>query len=466
MSGVQSIGQLSSHAYTTALGASLSRSTTPDPQLVARAPSPHLPPVGGRYSATDKKAINGPGLFNSSSGTAESADLVAAMSAIGLSANGMANEENHLQSQNQKEVNDHQNFLLDVRSNHIKQQSYLEKSESGHFHSSSVPQSTKSSHHALSKDGGLFTGQIDSSLAIDGQAELHNPIVSSPNSYFSAPSITSSGCSPRYQNLDNTNSTLMNYGLGGFSINSASPSMMPSHLGSASLPPSFENSPATAVLGIQTRSLGGLLSGPNFTGVADMQNLNMLGNYITASALQAPLMDPLYIQYLKTAEYAAHVASSCNDPSLDRNYTATSYVDLLGVGLQKAYLGALLSTQKSQYGGPFLGKSGGLNHGYNANPAFGLGMPYPGSPLASPIFPASPVGPSSSIRHNECNVRFPSGIRNLGGGAMGWHLDGVGGMDESFASSLLEEFKSNKGKCFELFEIAGHVVEFRYMKLY
>ncbi|MFS7938316.1 putative armadillo-like helical, nucleic acid binding NABP, pumilio domain-containing protein [Helianthus anomalus] len=35
---------------------------------------------------------------------------------------------------------------------------------------------------------------------------------------------------------------------------------------------------------------------------------------------------------------------------------------------------------------------------------------------------------------------------------------------ESFASSLLDEFKSNKTKCFELseIEIAGHVVEFRY----
>ncbi|GJT69158.1 pumilio homolog 2-like protein [Tanacetum coccineum] len=51
-------------------------------------------------------------------------------------------------------------------------------------------------------------------------------------------------------------------------------------------------------------------------------------------------------------------------------------------------------------------------------------------------------------------------MRNLGrgSGVIGhWHLDGV---DSSFASSLLEDFKSNKTKSFELVEIAGHVVEF------
>ncbi|GKB01818.1 pumilio homolog 2-like protein [Tanacetum coccineum] len=51
-------------------------------------------------------------------------------------------------------------------------------------------------------------------------------------------------------------------------------------------------------------------------------------------------------------------------------------------------------------------------------------------------------------------------MRNLGGGGGGimgpWHLDGA----DSFGSSLLEEFKSNKTKSFELSEIAGHVVEF------
>ncbi|KAJ8636694.1 hypothetical protein MRB53_010961 [Persea americana] len=465
MIGVQSVGQSASHTYASALGGSLSRSTTPDPQLVARAPSPRLPPVGGRYGATDKKIINGPSSFNSTTSLAESVDLVTALSGMSLSANGVGNEVNHLKSV-QQEIVDHSNFLLDLQSdqNHLKQHLYLKNSKPAHFHLPSVSQSTKPSHPDLSKNGGSFRDQPNSSVMVDEQAELHRSTVSSPNSYFKAPAspIINSGGSPHYRNIDNTNSALMNYGLGGYSINPASPSMMPGHLGSGNLPPLFENAanvPASAIAapGIDTRALGGFPLGPNLTGVADMQNLK-LGNHAAASSLQVPLMDPLYAQYLRTAEYTAQVAAGFNDPSLDRNYIGNSYMDL--VGLQKAYLGAMLSPQKSQYGLPFLGKSGGPNHGYYGNPTFGLGMSYPGSPLTSAVLPGSPVGPGSPIRHNERNMRYPSGMRNIGGGAMGWHLDGVGGMDESFASSLLEEFKSNKTRCFELSEIASHVVEF------
>jgi pumilio RNA-binding family len=186
---------------------------------------------------------------------------------------------------------------------------------------------------------------------------------------------------------------------------------------------------------------------------------------MAGSAVQAPFVDPMYLQYLRSSEYAAQFAA-LNDPSMDRNYLGNSYMNLLE--LQKAYLGSLLSPQKSQYGLPLGSKSGGSNHhGYYGNPAFGVGMSYPGSPMAGSVIPNSPVGPGSPIRHNELNMRFPSGMRNLAGGIMGpWHLDAAGmNMDESFASSLLEEFKSNKTKCFELSEIAGHVVVFRYVLL-
>jgi hypothetical protein len=44
-----------------------------------------------------------------------------------------------------------------------------------------------------------------------------------------------------------------------------------------------------------------------------------------------------------------------------------------------------------------------------------------------------------------------------------WPLDAGCNMDENYAPSLLEEFKSNKTKCLELSEIVGHVVEFRYL---
>lgn len=70
----------------------------------------------------------------------------------------------------------------------------------------------------------------------------------------------------------------------------------------------------------------------------------------------------------------------------------------------------------------------------------------PGYMLDS-VFPSLPTG--DQIRPGDCGLmRCPSGLRKL----------------SSFSNhipTLLEEFKSNKTRCYELSEIAGHVVEFR-----
>ncbi|XP_043713852.1 pumilio homolog 1-like [Telopea speciosissima] len=462
MSGVHNIGSSTSHSFASALGASLSRSTTPDPQLVGRAPSPCLPPVGGgRVSDKDKRNNIGPNSFNGvASSMTESTDLVTALSGMSLSTNGVVDEESHAQPHVQHGLDDHHSFLFNLQGgqNSVKQNPYLNRSESGHLNLPLIPHATKGSYPNLGKSNGTGMDLNNSSVIVDAQAELHKPAVSSGNLYMKGPStpmLNSAGGSPsHYQNVDGSNSAFANYGLGGYS-------MITGQLGSGNLPPLFENvaaGSAMAAPGMHSRTLGGgLPSGANLTNAAELSNLNRMGNH-TGNALQVPLMDPMYLQYLRTAEYAAAQVAALNDPSVDRNYLGNSYVDLLG--LQKAYLGALLSPQKSQYGMPFLGKSGNLNPGYYGNPPFNLGMSYPGSPLASPVLPNSPVGPGSPIRHDR-NMRFPPGLRNLSGGVMGsWHSEGAGNMDESFASSLLEEFKSNKTKCFELSEIASHVVEF------
>ncbi|KAJ4969975.1 hypothetical protein NE237_003074 [Protea cynaroides] len=467
--GVQNIGASTAHSFASALGASLSRSTTPDPQLVGRAPSPCLPPVGGgRVSDKDKRNSSGPNSFNGvSSSMNESTDLVAALSGMSLSTNGVVDEETHAQPPVQHGIDDHHSFLFNLQGgqNSVKHHPYLKRSESGHLNLPSIPQAAKGPYLNLGKSNGAGMDLKNSSLIVDAQAELHKPAVSSGNLYMqgpSTPTFNSAGGSPHYQNVDGSNSAFANYGLGGYSINPALSSMITGQLGSGNLPPLFENVAAGSGMtapGMDCRTLGGgLPSGTNLTSAAELPNLNRMGNHTVGNALQVPLMDPLYLQYLRAAEYAAAQVAAGNDPSLDSNYLGNSYVDLLE--LQKAYLGALLSPQKSPYGIRFLGKSGNLNPGYYGNPPYGLGMSYPGSPLASPVLPNSPVGPGSPIRH-ERNMRYPPGLRNFGGGVMGsWHSEGAGSMDESFASSLLEEFKSNKTKCFELSEIAGHVVEF------
>ncbi|KAJ9146687.1 hypothetical protein P3X46_028922 [Hevea brasiliensis] len=460
-SAVQHIGPPTSYSYAAAVGSSLSRSTTPDPQLVARAPSPCPTPIGqGRASSSENRGIAGSNSFNGvSSSIGESTDLAAALSGMNLSTNGVIDEENR------EEVDI---FGLQGGQSQVKQNAYLKKAESRHLHMPSLTQSTTISYSDLGKSNGSGSDLNSSYFVAERQVEVKKLGIPSGNSYMkgSPTSTLNSGSSlpARYKHLDNVNSSLPNYGLSGYSLNPALASMMANQLGTGNLPMLFENvaaASAVVVPGMDSRVLGrGLGSAANLTAAAsESNNLGRMGSPMAGSALQAPFVDPLYLQYLRTPEYAAAQLAALNDPSVDRNYLG-NYMNLLE--LQKAHGGALLSSQKSQYGVPIGGKSGGSNHhGYYGNPAFGVGMSYPGSPLASPVIPNSPVGPGSPIRHNELNMRFPSGMRNLAGGIMGpWHLDGGVNVDESFASSLLEEFKSNKTKCLELSEIAGHVVEF------
>ncbi|KAK1415547.1 hypothetical protein QVD17_31330 [Tagetes erecta] len=293
---------------------SLSRSTTPDPQVMARSVSPLVPEVrGGR--------INGP------------SDLVSGFSNLNLSSNGMMDEENQLQARLQK------------------------SSQLG-----------KGSYQYMGKSGGNINGL--------------------------------GGSASQYQSLDSPTSSFHGLGgSGGYVMNPSSPTMMANHAAGVNLPPFFDNGSMVAALGVSamdSRGMGGGFgSGPN------------------------RLIDPLYLQNVRSSEYV----SALNDATIDRELLA----------IQKAYLAGLLSPQKSQYG-------------YYGNPGYGLGMSYPGSPLSSPLLPNSAIGLGSPSRHGDRTLRFSSGIRNFVG--------------ESFASSLLDEFKSNKTKCFELSEIVGHVVEF------
>ncbi|CAJ2660904.1 unnamed protein product [Trifolium pratense] len=408
-SASQNIGPQASYSYAAALGgSSLSRSTTPDPQHIARAPSPCPTPIGsGRVSAAEKRGITSPDTFNDvSSGINGSADIMAAMSGMKLSADDGLDGDNHFQSQVESDVNNYQRYLFGMQGgqDHGKQNSYLKKSESGHLQ--------KTAHSDSGKRSGSGSDMKNSTL--DRHAEMQKSAVSPNNSYFKgspgSPYGGGGGFPAQYQPSDGPNSPFNNYGpSGGYGGNPAVASFMANQLGTG----------------------GG--------------------------ALQTPYVDPMYPQYTRTPEYAAAQLAALNDPSVDRNYLGNSYMNLLE--LQKAYLGSLLSPQKSQYNVPLGGKSGGSNHhGYYGNPAYGVGLSYPGSPMANSLS-SSPVGSGSPIRHNDLNMHFASGMRNVAGVMAPWHLD-AGNLDENFASSLLEEFKNNKTKCFELAEISGHVVEF------
>ncbi|CAH9074904.1 unnamed protein product [Cuscuta europaea] len=378
------VGPPTSYSYAAALGVSLSRSTTPDPQHVARAPNPSVTPIGaGRTIASEKRNTNSPNSFNriSSNGN-EPSDLVAPLSNLNLS-NGAPNN--------------------------AKKHAFLNKTETGQYF-------TSSNCNQL----GLQYGETGPNSTIFSGGPYHK---GSMNSSFNG----EVDLLPQYPNPDSPNSSFSNYRMNGHS----SSNQLPGQLGNYNLPPLFENAAASAMAVPSMDSR--MFSGSNFNSASFDQNQ----------------MDPMYIQYLLQV-------AALNDPSIDRNYMGNSYTDLL----QKAYVGSMLSPQKSQYGVPMSGKTVGSGHsnGYYGNPGFRVGLSYPGSLLSSPVIPNSPVGTGSPLRHGEYNMRVGGGMRNFGPGVIGpWNLDNLEG---SFASSLLEEFKSNKAKCFELSEIAGHVVEF------
>ncbi|XP_047152370.1 pumilio homolog 1-like isoform X1 [Vigna umbellata] len=434
--------------YASALGASLSRSSTPDSQLLPRAASPCLPPIGdGRSSSADKKSSNGQNLLNAvSSNLNESADLASALAGINLSTKDIIDDEKHSQSSRHSEDYTHS----------FKQQPYLNSPDSLAFQRHSATQS----HLKVNKVSSFGLDLNKSSGYADEQLEPHKAGGISLNTHLkghSAATFRSRGSSPaHYQNVEDI--SYPNYGMNGYSVNPPSPSMMAGQLGSGNLPPFFENAVvAASALGLNamdSRALGrGVTLGP-LLAATELQNSSRLGSHAAGSNQQLPLMDPLYLQYLRSGD----VASAAQIAALKESVINRECTDLLG--LQKAYVESLIAPQNSHFNVPYLGKSATLSPNSFGNPSYGLATSYPGSPLAGSLFPNSFYGPGSPMNQSERNMRL-SGMRNVVGGFMGaWHSDTVGSLEENFASSLLDEFKSNKTKCFELSEISGHVVEF------
>ncbi|GKD01454.1 pumilio homolog 2-like protein, partial [Tanacetum coccineum] len=102
----------------------------------------------------------------------------------------------------------------------------------------------------------------------------------------------------------------MNNGISRYSINS--PQMMSGQHGNVNLPPLFETDAATFAMaypGMDSRF-----------GI-DSPNMSRLGSQMTGNALQASYMDPMYLQYLRSTEYATTAAqlAALNDPTIDRN---------------------------------------------------------------------------------------------------------------------------------------------------
>ncbi|CAN6461485.1 unnamed protein product [Victoria cruziana] len=389
---LQTTGASISPSFASAVGSSLSRSSTPDPHLVARAPSPGLPPVRARTSM-EKKTLASTSSFNNISSSAdEQADIAVAFSCLSVSRNRVTDEHSNLHSQAQQELSDRGTFLQDLSNGQkdLLHQQHMKKSDAEMLRMSSLP---RTMHNNLLKTNGVDLNLLK--MASDKLPSLGTPGNSEiPNVYSRDPYA--------FSGMD----------LNGYSMNKLLPSSMKNNHFS--------------------------------TGSKSMQDCstNQVGN-----GHEMPVVDPVHLQYLQG--YAPQAGASMNDPSLQRNY-----MDAYVLELQKAYFGALLAQQKSQYGTASLGKSGSLNNTYYGSPDFGHGMPYTGGMSPDSFNHGSP------FRQVERNPRFVTSTRSQNGLGGSWHPENGGHMEGSYGSSLLEEFKNNKIRSFELSEITDHVVEF------
>ncbi|KAE9619350.1 putative nucleic acid binding NABP, pumilio, RNA binding domain-containing protein [Lupinus albus] len=192
-------------------------------------------------------------------------------------------------------------------------------------------------------------------------------------------------------------------------------------------------------------------------GRRDGQIFDELGSQV-GSNLHSPSLDPRFIQILQqNSNYLMHGMSGSGDPSQMRNFSDTSHGNL--EGLREAYMEMLLTQQKHQYELPLLSKSGLLNNGYLGNQPYGLGMPYSGKQFANSSHPS--LGSGNPLFENQHISHFNSMMRSSMGGSGGsWHADIGNNLEGKFAASLLDEFKNNKARPFELSDIVDHVVQF------
>ncbi|XVE75391.1 hypothetical protein DITRI_Ditri12bG0090600 [Diplodiscus trichospermus] len=420
MTGVQSHVKTTSHSFAPVVGSSLSRSTTPEQHLVGRSPGSGLPAVGSKVSHTEKKNVIGSNVQNGHSfAVPELAEISATLSGLTLSKTRQADENSHMRSHFQADLDNQLDFSLGMPNCHNLSvlQQFIDKSSAEKLLFST-------NHIELAREKGVSPNNNASKISSNAQVSIPKRTSSSADLYTKVHPLglgsfeRSDGGHP---NVNLANTDFIGHPPGAYSVNQELNSAIKNHLN----------------------------AGSSLTGIGDRQNSNRAPNQ--GSDLLSSLIDPQYIQYLqRTSQCETHAAAS-PDSLIAGNYSGTLHGDLNG--LQKAYLEAILAQQKQQHELQLLAEAGCLNHGYYGNPSYGLGMPYAGNPLQNSVLPSNYCG---SIQ-NDRNGRLNSMMRNSTGA---WHSDISNNVDGRYISSLLDEFKNNKTRSFELLDIVNHVVEF------
>ncbi|KAL0899574.1 hypothetical protein Bca101_083535 [Brassica carinata] len=178
------------------------------------------------------------------------------------------------------------------------------------------------------------------------------------------------------------------------------------------------------------------------------------GSFTPTGQQHTPFVDPFQLQYYQQTQA---------DPYSPSFQTSS---DSFG---QKDQQAAGFMTNQEPHSNP-LSPSFGLQSprhmgNYFAVPPGVRVMPqYPGSPLASPVMPSSPVGGMMSQfgRRSETRYHQQGPSRNTGIYPGGWQGNRGGGVvvDDFKRHSFLDELKSPNARKMELSDIAGRVIEF------
>ncbi|KAL3579357.1 hypothetical protein D5086_020861 [Populus alba] len=403
-----------SHSLVSAVGSSLSRSTTPEQKLGGMSAISNLRHVGGRVGPIEKKNVVGMSFQNDhSSGITELGEIANSLSGLSLLHARLTDQESHVRRQLQMDLENDPDFPFNVPSSgdQTLQQQLREKSKV-------VNLSFSTSYTDMPRDNGIIPNRNTSKITSNGEVSI-----SRRNSSFNLHSKMNSsglGCLERsHVHIQNANVPIVDF--------------------TGRVPDDYSTQKLNSVIKNHLDT-GGHGIGHGF---------NRLGNQVGS-------LDPCYPQYLqRISDCATCPVATSSDPPPVRNYFGASDGDLDRI--QKAYLETLLVQQKQQYELPLLTKSGGLNQGYHRNSSYGLSMPYPENSVAKSTLPSFGSGSFQS----EQAAHLASMMRNSIGGSIGsWQSD-IGCIAERRpSSSSLEGFKNNKTGSFELSDIAGQVVEF------
>ncbi|KAI3987309.1 hypothetical protein MKX01_003059, partial [Papaver californicum] len=416
---VHSSGSSLSHTFASAVGSSIPRSTTPESKLAVRAIGPGLPPVGRRDSLVDQKNVLEANTFDGlSSSTEDHASIAASLSGLSLSKTRLVDEVGHGLSQIKREFDGQPSFHIGMPNGHNQslQKHLVKKTEA-------VTLPIPPIYKELANKNDNLTDASVSEMSSYAQSNFRKGTSASANMYKKGPYARSASFdrTVHYQSTDMPDKSLSVHMPETYPINQGQDSVNHFYTGASFI-----------------SSMGRSLDG----------NRNQV-----SSGPQVLIVDPLYVQVMQRAsDYTAHAATSPTDPFSGRNH---SHADMIAV--QRAYLEALIA-QHNPYGMPFLDKSSSLTHPHLRSPAFGHSMKHSRNLMARSI---PPVVSGSPMLQNQRISSFPSMLRGTTGGSLGSWLSGDGEkLEESYGSSSLEEFKTNKTRSFELSEIVDYVVEF------